>query len=386
MIRWPLISMRLAMSLGVAIALSGVGARAAWAQSGAAAPAPAATCQQMTAAAVPDVRITSAAPIDPAPTWVAPNTAGLGAATVRVPFCRIVGVIEKEIGFELWLPPPAAWNGRYLGAGNGGDAGFINYIIVARGVNRGFAAASTDTGHDMADPHWALGHPDRLENYGFRAQHLLAVNAKKLIDLYYGRQPDHAYFLGCSGGGAQGMNEVQRYPADYDGIIAGASGTSMVPLSARFLMSALLAESDPAGVLTADDWRRVSQAAVDLCDAQDGVTDGVIQDPRTCRFDPAQTPGLSAEKIRQAEFCWGRSSPRTGAGSIPASALARRSPPRAAKSASPPASSASGFIKNPIGIRAVSISGATTRRPRTRLRDCASPIPIFRRSRGAVAS
>ena len=229
----------------------------------------------------------------------------VGSATVLRPFCRLSGLIEREIRFELWLPPPADWNGRYLGAGNGGDAGFINYPILARGVTRGFAAASTDTGHSLEDLHWALGHLDRLENYGFRAHHWLAVVAKELIAQYYGTSARRAYFLGCSGGGAQGMNEAQRYPSDYDGIVAGASGYSMAPLSARFLLSALLAQSDPSGVLRDEDWKQITKAAVEHCDALDGLRDGIIQDPRRCEFDPAHTPGLAPSQAHQASLLLG---------------------------------------------------------------------------------
>jgi len=262
--------------------------------------APEAICERMLKTEIPDVRIEAATSVAPSPEWSSPSADSIGSGTVRVPFCRLEGVIEKEIRFELWLPPTQTWNGRYLGSGNGGDAGFINYPILARGVTRGFASASTDTGHQLSDPHWALGHPDRLENYGFRAHHLLAVDAKKLIAVYYGQAAQRSYFLGCSGGGMQGMNEAQRYPADYDGVVAGASGFSMAPLSARFLMSALLARSDPDGVLSPDDWKLVTKAAVDQCDGIDGVKDGVIQDPRKCAFDPAKVPGLSAAKARQA--------------------------------------------------------------------------------------
>ena len=261
-------------------------------------------CAALRAVPIPKLRIVATDAIVPSPTWTSPR-ALVGSTTVRARFCRVQGVIDQEIRFELWLPAPGAWNGRYLGAGNGGDAGFINYPILGRGVTRGFAAASTDSGHLDSDPHWALGHLERLENYGFRAHHWLAVDAKHLIAAYYGTPAHDAYFLGCSGGGAQGMNEAQRYPADYDGIIAGASGYSMAPLSARFLLSALLARNDPQGVLSVADWRRVALAAVKQCDRIDGVADGVIQDPRRCRFDPASTPGLMAAQVRQAKVLLG---------------------------------------------------------------------------------
>ena len=144
------------------------------------------TCEGLLHAQIPDVRIDTAEEIHPAPVWKFSRDAlgGQGAAEVRVPFCRVSGVIEREIAFELWLPDD--WNQRYLGYGNGGDAGFINYSRMAYGVSRGFASASSNLGHWRSDPHWALGHPDRLENFEWRAHHLMAVNSKKLITLYYG--------------------------------------------------------------------------------------------------------------------------------------------------------------------------------------------------------
>ena len=123
-------------------------------------------CETMVRAHVADVRITAASPIDPQPVWQSPPnfTTGNQPVAVRASFCRVEGIIEKEIAFELWLPPKASWNGRYLGVGNGGDAGFINYQDLSRGVSRGFASASTDTGHKRTEANWGLGHPDRVES------------------------------------------------------------------------------------------------------------------------------------------------------------------------------------------------------------------------------
>src|SRR4029077_20545651 len=101
------------------------------------------------------------------------------------------------------LPTRQAWNGRYLGTGNGGDAGFINYDDLSRGVQRGFATASTDTGHVRTDARWGLHHPERVENFGIRAHHLLAERSKSMIDAYYGKSASRSYFMGCSGGGSQ---------------------------------------------------------------------------------------------------------------------------------------------------------------------------------------
>lgn len=260
-------------------------------------------CADLTALRIPDVTLTEATVIAPDPDWTAPAIHAGRPRDVHVHkrFCRVVGVIEDEIGFELWLPVRGEWNGRLLATGNGGFAGFIRYDGLAMGIARGYASVSTDTGHRETEKNWALGKPRRLENYGHRAQHLLAVNAKKLIAAYYGNPPTRSYFLGCSGGGMQGMNEVQRYPADYDGIVADAAGQSIVGISARWLQSALFAQSDPANSPTAADWGRIAAYQVTLCDAQDGISDGILSRPDLCRAAIGSTPGFSAAKLKIAQ-------------------------------------------------------------------------------------
>lgn len=259
-------------------------------------------CTTLTTMRIPDVRIVRTTEVVPDPVWLAPlpTETDRFRAPVRVRFCRVEGTIEDEIGFELWLPEANAWNGRMLGVGNGGFAGFFRYEGLARGVNRGFASVSTDTGHKITEINWPIGKPRRLENLGHRGQHLTAVNAKKIIAARYGSAPHHNYFTGCSGGGMQAMNEVQRYPSDYDGILAGAHGTSIVGISARWLASALIAQHQPAASLSNAEWRAVAGAAIGQCDADDGVRDGIINQPQRCKFDVASTPGLNAAKVASA--------------------------------------------------------------------------------------
>jgi feruloyl esterase len=235
--------------------------------------------------AVPaDVRISGFAMVDRATAWQpAPNSE---AVAISVPFCRIEGVIDREIGFELWLPEPAAWNGKFLGAGVGGDAGQFNYVDLPRGVNLGYASATTDTGHKITDSNWMLGDPQRLINFEFRANHRLAQIAQQMTRSYYRRAIRHAYFIGCSGGGRQGLKEAQRFPADYDGIIAGAAGPNTPEMTVRRMWEMLLRDQHP-GLLSPADWKHVADAAVQSCDHLDGVVDGIINDPRRCHFDPA---------------------------------------------------------------------------------------------------
>jgi len=225
--------------------------------------------------------------------------AGLPGYRPSRTFCRVEGVIETEIGFELWLPEGPAWNRRFLGAGVGGQAGSIAVRDLARGVERGYAAASTDTGHKAADENWLLGSRERAVNYAERGNHLLAIRAKAITTAYYGARPRKAIFIGCSGGGRQAMTQLQRFPRDYDGIIAGAPGVNTPAMSARRLWE-MIQHDRHKGLLDAAGWKRIADAAVAKCDPEDGLTDGLIEDPRQCRFTPAEMPDLSPAQVTLA--------------------------------------------------------------------------------------
>lgn len=262
-----------------------------------------------------DTRITAS-------TSVAAGEAVAGARNFRPTrgFCRVEGVIEQEIGFELWLPLGDAWNGRFLGAGVGGQAGSIATGELARAVERGYAAASTDTGHKASDTAWLANRPDRAANYAERANHLLALNGKALATAYFGRAPRRSIFVGCSGGGRQAMTEMQRYPEDYDGILAGAPGVNTPEMSARRLWE-MLQHDRHEGLLDEAAWRRIATAAVAMCDPQDGLADGIIEDPRRCGFRPAQlacragqsgADCLSPEQVALAERIYAPLQDETG--------------------------------------------------------------------------
>jgi feruloyl esterase len=220
-------------------------------------------------------------------------------------YCRVEGRIEREIGFELWLPPRSAWNRRLLVGGVGGQAGAFNHRELQRGVARGYASASTDAGHKASDSTWLLNRPDRAANYAHRANHLLAVKAKALIAQFYGKPHAHAFFVGCSGGGRQALTEVQRYPRDFDGVIAGAPGVNTPEMSARRMWE-MQRHSEWGPAMPASAWKLATSAAIRQCDGDDGVLDGVVDDPRACKFDPAsllckpgQAPGecLNATQV-----------------------------------------------------------------------------------------
>jgi feruloyl esterase len=151
-------------------------------------------------------------------------------------------------------------------------------------LRRGYATASTDTGHVNTDEFWAIGHPERVVDYAYRSKHLVTVAAKGLITAFYGKAPDHSYFNSCSNGGRQGLIEMQRYAADYDGVVVGAPWAFQSHSSAGIVWSAqVLAQAPvPASKLPA-----IQAAAIAHCDKLDGLADGLIEDPRRCTFDPA---------------------------------------------------------------------------------------------------
>lgn len=215
-------------------------------------------------------------------------------------FCRVAAVskpsTDSNIEFEVWMPA-TGWNGKFQGVGNGGFAGEISYEGMANAIAHGYATASTDTGHEASgiDASWALRHPEKIIDYGHRAIHVTALNAKAMIEAFYGSAPKRSYFNSCSNGGRQALMEAQRYPTDYDGIIAGAPANYWTHLlsNAAWDNQALLARQEsyiPASKLSA-----IESAALAACDAADGVKDGVIEDPPRCHFDPAVLECKGAE-------------------------------------------------------------------------------------------
>jgi feruloyl esterase len=202
-------------------------------------------------------------------------------------FCRVAGTIrataESDIRFELWLPEN--WNGKFMQTGNGGAAGAIVYASLIDPLLRGYAVANTDTGHQGAggDFAWAA-HPQKLIDYQYRAVHELTVVGKALTAKRYGRAADRSYWLGCSTGGRQGLKEAQRYPEDYDGIVAGAPASNW---SALMALSIAIQRNIGPGGLGVDKLGALKEAAIAACDANDGVADRVITNPGMCTFDPA---------------------------------------------------------------------------------------------------
>lgn len=209
--------------------------------------------------------------------------------TVHVPFCRVVGTIkptpDSDIRFEVWLPPRTDWNGKFAGVGSGGSRGSIEHQRLMGMLVRGYAAMSTDSGHrsvSASDVTWALGHPDRVVDFGYRAEHLATVAAKALTARFYGRESKYSYFVGCSQGGHHGLMEAQRFPQDYDGIVAGAPVYDWIGEMTEQGWNARALEQTPTGALSNDKLQSLHQAVLRACAAGDGL----IEDPRRCSFDP----------------------------------------------------------------------------------------------------
>jgi len=219
---------------------------------------------------------------------------GPGGFLVKTPaFCRVGGIIrpvsDSEIHFEVWLPA-AGWNSKFRGTGNGGFAGSINYADMAAAIRDGYATASTDTGHraNGIDADWALGHPEKIVDFGNRAIHEMTLKAKLVIRAFYGETPKHSYFASCSNGGRQALMEAQRFPDDYDGILAGAPANYWTHLLiANFYASGKPMLENPSSYIPKDKIPAIAKAVLAQCDAADGLKDGIVSDPTNCHFDPA---------------------------------------------------------------------------------------------------
>src|SRR5438105_7776390 len=239
-------------------------------------PAYAAPCDQLAALALKDGTITSATLV----------TAGEFEKMKNLPaFCRVAATLkpssDSDVKVEVWLPANG-WNGKFQAVGNGGWAGAISYPAMADALRGGYATASTDTGHVGGRGTFALDHPEKLIDFSWRSEHEMTVTAKAVIQAFYGNAPRLSYWNGCSTGGRQGLKEAQKFPDDYDGIIAGAPANR----TAISLWIAAAVLKDPASYIPPAKYPVIHQAVLDACDLRDGVKDGLVEDPTRCKFDP----------------------------------------------------------------------------------------------------
>src|SRR5262245_513414 len=204
-------------------------------------------------------------------------------------FCRVLVTMaptpDSDIKAEVWLPI-GDWNQKLLAVGNGDAAGVISYQAMVEALRRGYATSSTDTGHVGNTMAFALHHREKYVDFGYRAVHEMTVKAKDIVEAFYGTAPAHAYWNGCSQGGRQGLTEAIRYPSDYDGIIAGAPPLNYMHLHAARLALNRFVHRGDGSYIPPEKYALIHNAALSACDSIDGLADGLIADPRKCRFDP----------------------------------------------------------------------------------------------------
>jgi feruloyl esterase len=204
--------------------------------------------------------------------------------------CRVAAMLkpspDSEIEMEAWLPVEN-WNGKFQAVGNGGWAGVISYAAMASALQEGYATASTDTGHKGGNAVFAVGHPEKMLDFAYRAVHETTAKSKALVAAFYDRAPRLSYWNGCSTGGRQGLMEAQKYPDDFDAVLAGAPANYQTHLHAWDLSVAIPTLLDPASAVPASNLAMLNQAVLDACDTRDGVKDGLLNEPRACRFDVA---------------------------------------------------------------------------------------------------
>ncbi|MBV9083118.1 MAG: tannase/feruloyl esterase family alpha/beta hydrolase [Acidobacteriaceae bacterium] len=258
-------------------------------------------CEQLRSLSVPETTI-MAAEFVPAgtPPRQPSGPPGAGPPAPLPAHCRVAAVLapssDSHIEMEIWLPPKEVWNGKFQEVGNGGWAGSISFgngrpQILARTMStalmEGYATSSTDTGHKGGGAEFALGHPEKLKDFAERAVHGTAVTSKAIIAAFYGAAPRFSYWNGCSSGGREGLKEAQRYPDDFDGIVAGAPANYWTHLKAGIIWSAQATHEGQPGNMSREKLMLLHRAALEACDALDGVKDGVIENPAACKFDPA---------------------------------------------------------------------------------------------------
>ena len=238
------------------------------------------SCQALAKPALPHVSITTATLVE-AGAFTPP---GAAKAMAELPaFCRVAATLsptpDSVIGIEVWMPA-SHWNGKYLALGSGGWGGSIAYGALADALRRGYAASATDDGHTGSSASFIPGHPEKFIDFAYRAEHEMTVEAKVLVQAFYGAAPRYSYWDGCSGGGREGLIQAARYPDEFDGIIAGDPAN--VRRNAWALWLANETFKDPAAYIPPSKYPMIHQAVLAACDANDGLQDGLIEDPESC--------------------------------------------------------------------------------------------------------
>jgi feruloyl esterase len=250
----------------------------------------AAACEELTALALPHTTIARAEFMAAGGFSLPARRAGAKAPSLPA-FCRVTATLrpssDSDIKMEVWLPA-SGWNGKFEANGNGGWTGSIQASVLAAGLLRGYATGMTDLGHEGSSAEFALGHPEKLIDFGYRAAHEMTLVAKAVIAGYYGRQPSHSYWTGCSAGGRSALMEAQRFPDDFDGIIAGSPGLDWTGRATQSIWIAQAVHKEAASYIPPDKFPLIHNAVLASCDSLDGVKDGVLENPVRCHFDPLE--------------------------------------------------------------------------------------------------
>jgi feruloyl esterase len=251
------------------------------------------SCERLKALPFPDATIISAELLPTGPMKSDSKMPPMGPpqpALTLPAYCRVAAVLkpspDSHIEMEVWLPADT-WNGKFQAVGNGGWAGTISFSAMASALKEGYATASNDTGHQGGNSLFGIGHPEKVVDYAYRAVHEMTVKSKAIISAFYGKNPTLSYWNGCSTGGRQGLMEAQRYPEDFDGIVAGAPANYHSHLHASDMAIAVPVIKDEASQVPAAKLALLNQAVMAACDGLDGVKDGLISDPQKCHYDPS---------------------------------------------------------------------------------------------------
>jgi feruloyl esterase len=288
-------------------------------------------CDKLSSVSLPDTTITLAQMVA-AGSFVPPPNAGRGGGRGPVfsdlpAFCRVQATLkpssDSDIKMEIWMPVAVSWNGKLRGTGNGGLGGgvVVNAGPLANGMRLGYAAAGNNTGHE-GNSSYALDHPEKIKDYGYRSAHEMTVVSKALMKDYYGAEPKLSYIAEGGGGTMAALSSAQRYPADYDSVAVTGMSSHLGRHTFAQMWIWQATHKDEASFIQPAKYVVLHKAALEACDAKDGLKDGIIGDPEHCKFDPAVTlckgaeapDCLTAPQVEAAKKIYaGPHNPRTGA-------------------------------------------------------------------------
>ena len=275
-------------------------------------------CDRLSELASPTVSITLAKVMDAGNLTPAGSTNALQNLPA---FCRVAVDLkptpDSDIHIEVWLPT-SQWNGKFIAVGSGGWGGSLSYGEMADALRRGYATSATDDGHTGPSASFVVGHPEKLIDFAYRAEHEMTVEAKTLIHAFYGSDPRYSFWNGCSGGGREGLLQASRYPDEFDGIIAGDPAN--IRRNAWALALAVQTFKDPDAYIPPAKYPMIHRAVLEACDAKDGLKDGLIEAPESCNVDfkslqckAADGPDcLSAHQVQTAQTITSPVATKTG--------------------------------------------------------------------------